>query len=395
MDTETHNGEIERKRPRLLVIDDDRLMRKQLGRLLNGKGYEAIVAQDGAEAQEIFAQATFDLVLTDVNMPKVDGITVLKQIRERDPDLPVIMFTGSPSSASAIGALQLRATAYLTKPINPGRLVEEIAKALKLHDLALVRKQAHELVQASMPPPVVKTEPPHRFERALDGLYMVYQPIVAFSERRVFGYEALVRSSEPSLPHPAALFSAAEQLERWNDLGRRIRDKSVEPCDRLEPGMVLLLNLHARELLDETLYDRASALAACAPRVVLEITERAHLDAVPDAASRIQRLREIGFRIAIDDIGAGYAGLSSFTMLRPDIIKLDLSLVRDIDKDPVKRRLVTLLVQLCRDLQIEVVGECVETAAECTTLVELGCNLLQGYLFGRPAAPFVQPVLGG
>jgi EAL domain-containing protein (putative c-di-GMP-specific phosphodiesterase class I) len=389
MDPETVEGpEASRTRPRLLVIDDDQLMRKLLSRVLNGKGYETIVAQDGAHARELFNQHTFDLVLTDVHMPKVDGIAVLKQIRERDPDLPVILFTASPSAETAIGALQLRATAYLTKPIDPARLTEEVEKALKMHELARVRKRAHEVVQGGPQPDTGKTEASQGFDRALAGLFMVYQPIVRWSTRSVFGYEALVRSSEPSLPHPGALFDAAQQLDRWDDIGRLIRKKSVQPLADAEPEQSLFLNLHARELLDETLYDRSSSLAANARRVVLEITERAHLDTVPNVESRIARLRAMGFRIAIDDIGAGYSGLNSFTMLRPDLVKLDMALVRDIDSDPVKRRLASLLVQLCDDLGISVIGEGVETARERQTLVDLGCDLLQGYLFGRPAAPF-------
>lgn len=396
MEPERAGGpEATRTRPRLLVIDDDQLMRKLLSRVLTSKGYETIVAQDGAHARELFSQQTFDLVLTDVHMPKVDGIAVLKQIREHDPDLPVILFTASPSAETAIGALQLRATAYLTKPIDPARLIEEVEKALKMHELARVRKQAHELVQGGSPQKPGQSEANHQFDRALAGLFMVYQPIVRFSTRTVFGYEALVRSSEPSLPHPGALFDAAEKLDRWADLGRRIRTKSVEPLPKLAPEQSLFLNLHARELLDETLYDRSSSLAANAPRVVLEITERAHLDTVPDVESRIERLRAIGFRIAIDDIGAGYSGLNSFTMLRPDLVKLDMVLVRDIDSDPVKRRLASLLVQLCDDLKIGVIGEGVETVKERQTLIDLGCGLLQGYLFGRPAAPFSTPNFEG
>jgi EAL domain-containing protein (putative c-di-GMP-specific phosphodiesterase class I) len=160
---------------------------------------------------------------------------------------------------------------------------------------------------------------------------------------------------------------------------------------QVDPDVSLFVNLHARELLDDTLYDRSSALSVISSRVVLEITERAHLDSVPDVETRINRLRAMGFRIAIDDIGAGYSGLNSFTMLRPDLVKLDMALVRDIDKDPVKRRLAGLLIQLCDDLKIAVVGEGVETCAERDTLIELGCDLLQGYLFGRPAPPFLVP----
>jgi EAL domain-containing protein (putative c-di-GMP-specific phosphodiesterase class I) len=165
----------------------------------------------------------------------------------------------------------------------------------------------------------------------------------------------------------------------------------MRPLAQAEPHVLLFVNVHARELLDDTLYDRASALAESAARVVLEITERAHLETVPDVESRISRLRALGFRIAIDDIGAGYSGLNSFTMLHPDLIKLDMALVRGIDRDPVKRRLAGLLIQLCKDLGISVVGEGVETGAERDALLQLGCDLLQGFLFGRPEAPFLLP----
>ncbi len=380
------------RRARLLVIDDDVLMRKLLNRVLTNKGYEVLLAQDGAHAKELLDQGEFDLVLTDVHMPKLDGIGVLKLVRERDPDFPVILFTASPSAETAIGALQLSATAYLTKPIDPARLTEEVEKALKMNELAHVRKEAHAVIQAATLERNARAEVGDQFERALAGLFMAYQPIVSWSAKRAFGYEALVRSKEPSLPHPGALFDAAEKLQRWDDLGRLIRRKCVEPWNDADPALSLFVNLHARELLDDTLYERSSGLAEMSSRVVLEITERAHLDSVQDVETRINRLRAMGFRIAIDDIGAGYSGLNSFTMLRPDLVKLDMALVRDIDKDPVKRRLAGLLIQLCEDLGIGVVGEGVETATERDTLIELGCDLFQGYLFGRPSPPFTIPV---
>jgi EAL domain-containing protein (putative c-di-GMP-specific phosphodiesterase class I) len=384
-----------RVRPRLLVIDDDQLMRKLLARVLTAKGYDITLAHNGAQAKELLAaQGAFDLILTDVHMPQVDGIGVLKLVRETDSDFPVILFTASPSAETAIGALQLHATAYLTKPIDPSKLTDEIDKALKLHELARVRKEAHDVVRFAASADDARREITSRFDRAVASLYMLYQPIVCWSERRVFGYEALVRSGEASLPHPGALFDAAEQLMRWDDLCRNIRSRCAGPLQAAEPECLLFVNVHARELLDDTLYDRSSALAGAASRIVLEITERAHLETVPDVESRINRLRALGFRIAIDDIGAGYSGLNSFTMLHPDLIKLDMALVRDIDSDPVKRRLAGLLVQLCKDLGIGVVGEGVETGAEKDTLLELGCDLLQGFLFGHPAAPFLMPSWG-
>lgn len=380
-----------RTRPRLLVIDDDQLMRKLLARVLTAKGYDTTVAHNGAQAKELLVQGGFDLILTDVHMPQVDGIGVLKMVRETDPDFPVILFTASPSAETAIGALQLHATAYLTKPIDPARLTDEIDKALKMHELARVRKEAHDVVRMAARQDDARAEVTQKFDRALAGLYMLYQPIVSWSDRRVFGYEALVRSSEASLSEPGPLFEAAEALMRWDDLCRRIRATCMLPLAHAEPHTLLFVNVHARELLDDTLYDRSSPLAEAAARVVLEITERAHLETVPDVENRISRLRALGFRIAIDDIGAGYSGLNSFTMLHPDLIKLDMALVRGIDRDPVKRRLAGLLIQLCKDLGIAVVGEGVETAAERDALLALGCDLLQGFLFGRPEAPFLLP----
>jgi EAL domain-containing protein (putative c-di-GMP-specific phosphodiesterase class I) len=127
---------------------------------------------------------------------------------------------------------------------------------------------------------------------------------------------------------------------------------------------------------------------------VLEITERASFDDVKDVRSRIDRLRKLGYRIAIDDLGAGYAGLSSFTELEPHIAKLDMSLVRGIDTNERKQSIVGSMQKLCTDIGIIVVSEGVETPAERDMLVSLGCDLIQGYLFAKPARGFCEPVWG-
>jgi EAL domain-containing protein (putative c-di-GMP-specific phosphodiesterase class I) len=201
-----------------------------------------------------------------------------------------------------------------------------------------------------------------------------------------------VRSNEKSLPHPGALFEAAERLDRTSDLGAEIRACAGTPWLGLAQNYQLFVNLHAQDLLDETLYEENAPLAPFASSVVLELTERAALDDISDIGSRITRLRSLGYRIAVDDIGAGYSGLNSLATVQPDFVKLDISLVRGLDKDVVRRRLVQLLTQLCNDLKISVVAEGVETTAERDALVDLGIDLLQGYLFARPAAPFVTPI---
>jgi EAL domain-containing protein (putative c-di-GMP-specific phosphodiesterase class I) len=157
---------------------------------------------------------------------------------------------------------------------------------------------------------------------------------------------------------------------------------------RVPSPALLFVNLHASDLNDETLISPSAPLTAIAPRVVLEITERASLESVSDARSRVAQLRELGFRIAIDDLGAGYAGLTSFAQLEPEFVKLDMSLVRDVHKHPVKQKLVRSMTTLCKDLGIIVVAEGIEVADERDTIIDLGCDLLQGYLFAKPGRAF-------
>jgi EAL domain-containing protein (putative c-di-GMP-specific phosphodiesterase class I) len=123
--------------------------------------------------------------------------------------------------------------------------------------------------------------------------------------------------------------------------------------------------------------------------VVLEITERTSLARISDVRECVARLRKLGFRIAVDDLGAGYAGLSSFSQLEPDVAKLDMSLVRGIDVSSRKASIVRSMLTVCqRELGTYVVCEGVETESERDTLTSLGADLLQGYLFAKPQRLF-------
>ena len=107
--------------------------------------------------------------------------------------------------------------------------------------------------------------------------------------------------------------------------------------------------------------------------------------------SRMAQLRAMGYRIAVDDLGAGYAGLTSFAQLEPEVVKVDMSLVRGIDGSPTKQKLLESIIGLCRDLKIQIIAEGIETEPERDTLVRLGGDLCQGYLFAHPGRPFPVP----
>jgi EAL domain-containing protein (putative c-di-GMP-specific phosphodiesterase class I) len=208
------------------------------------------------------------------------------------------------------------------------------------------------------------------------------------NERRVVAFEALVRTQEPSLPHGGAIMEMAEKLGRVRETERRIRRAVRGVVNRLPDDTMLLVNLHPSALDDPQLLEDAAALSASPGRVAFEITERARLKPEGPGWDAIRALRERGHRIAVDDLGAGYAGLTSLVTLQPDIVKLDMELIRNVDTSPTRSKLVSALIALARQLDVRVISEGVESIAECRHLMSLGCDWMQGYLFAKPGPPF-------
>jgi EAL domain-containing protein (putative c-di-GMP-specific phosphodiesterase class I) len=313
----------------------------------------------------------------------MSGLELLDAVRQRDLDVPVILTTGEPALDSAVRAVEFGAFRYLIKPVERKTLEESVQRAFRMHRMARLKRQALELAGVTSKALGDLSNLEGRFTSALQRLWMAYQPIVDWKERRVFGYEALLRSAEPSLPSPPEILDAAERLGRLRELGRAIRARVASEAEKAPGELKFFVNLHAVDLNDDDLFTD-SPLAKIAGRIVLEVTERVSLEVVKNLDQRIQKLRQLGFVIAIDDLGSGYAGLTSFASLNPGMAKLDMSLIRGIDGHPRKQSIVRSMCQLCDQLGILVVAEGVEKAAERDTLTSLGCNLLQGYLFARP-----------
>lgn len=372
-------------RGRVLLVEDDALLRRGMVRMLARQRFVVLEAGDGEQALKQLDEHQVDCVLSDISMPGMGGMELLKIVTGRDLDLPFVLVTGVPSLETAIEAVEYGAFHYLRKPFHPRELIDLVARAVQMRRLAQLKRQA--LALAGLPGGLTRDMRglDAAFERTLAGFGLACQPIVCAASGDVFGSEALLRSAEPSLPHPGAVLHAAERLDRVQELGRAIRGRAVAliRAEATPPG-ALFLNLHPRDLADDHLLDVGAPLTALASQVVLEITERASLDGVVDLRRRVERLRELGFRIAVDDLGAGYAGLASFVALQPDIVKIDMSLIHGVDRDPTRQKLVRSMSSVCREMGILVVAEGIETQAEHEVLLELGCDLLQGYLFGRP-----------
>lgn len=313
-------------------------------------------------------------------MPRMSGLAMAASLKKADDQLPVVFMTGAPQLADAMKAVELGAFRYLTKPVDPAIARQVAADAIHWGRLARLSVGSEALSE--------RAALDEAFGRATSSLWMAYQPIFAPRTRALFGYEALLRSNEPALPSPPAVIEAAEKLGHLHALGRQLRDMVADQLRRAQPlAHTFFVNLHASDLVDPLLYEPESPLAAFARSVVLEITERASIEGLSEVESRIARLRQMGYRIAIDDLGAGYAGLSYFARIGPDVVKIDMSLTRGIDADPLRQRLVGSLCSLSRELHMTVVAEGIETEAELAVVTDLGVDLVQGYLLGRPA-PF-------
>jgi EAL domain-containing protein (putative c-di-GMP-specific phosphodiesterase class I) len=341
-------------------------------------------AANGLEASLVFHQEAIDLVVSDIGMPGMNGVEFLKSLRVKDLDVPVILMTGNPQIDSASNAVELGAFRYLTKPVDATELGRVALKAIRLHRLARVKRQA--LAELGLMDRQLGDLAglDASFNRCLSSLWMAYQPIVLWSAQRVFAYEALLRSPEPTLPCPKSVLDAADRLNRVHDLGRVIRAAVADDIGGFPEPTQVFVNLHPLDLLDDELVGGTCPLTAHSRRVVLEITERAPLEGMHDIRKRISALRGLGYRIALDDLGAGYAGLTSFAHLEPDVVKIDRSLVQDIGSDRTKQKLLGSLAELCGQLDMSVICEGIETREERDTLLTLRCDLLQGYLFARP-----------
>jgi EAL domain-containing protein (putative c-di-GMP-specific phosphodiesterase class I)/ActR/RegA family two-component response regulator len=371
---------------RLLLVEDNAELLRLTAELLESAGFEVHTAANGRVALDRLSAAQFDVVISDISMPDLGGMALLQHVRERDVDLPVILLTGDPALPTALQALEYGAFRYLVKPVSVEVLEDAVLRAARLHSLARLKRQALQLLGDDLGDPETLNA---RLAEGMRTLWMAFQPIVLSEGGGLYAYEAFVRCREASLAAPYSFFSAAERLGRLADLGRAVRGAAAARMPELPDDALMFINVHPRELDDEQLYAPDSPLAPFAGRVVLEITERAPLDGVRDLTERMQRLRDLGFRLAVDDLGAGYAGLATFSQLQPEIVKLDMSLVRCVDENPTKLAVIRSMLQLCGDLGILVVAEGVESPAERDVLVAAACPLLQGYLFGRPQPGFL------
>lgn len=238
---------------------------------------------------------------------------------------------------------------------------------------------------------------------AQSGLHSLFQPIVCLSERRILGYEALSRGPSNSPLHsPINLFAVARQAGRLTELEVACRESACRRFSQQNLEGKLFLNVSPESLLEPQYQSGRTLkmlheLGVPPSRVVIELTEQTPTDDFQLLFNALHHYRDMGFSIALDDLGAGYSSLRLWSELRPDYVKIDRHFIDGIHLDAVKREFVGSILQIARASRAQVIAEGIELAEELKVLTEMGVDLVQGYLLGRPqeqAARDVQGMLG-
>ncbi len=213
-----------------------------------------------------------------------------------------------------------------------------------------------------------------------------YQPIVEVSTRSIFAHEALVRGPEGQ--------GAATILSKVNDNNRyqfdqACRVKAVAGAAELGMQERLSINflpnaVYRPEVCIRTTFAAAKTHGFPCERIIFEVTEGERVQDRPHLVSIFRAYREFGFLTAIDDFGAGYAGLNLLAEYQPDIVKIDMDLVRNVDHSTAKQAIILGINRICHDLGVRVLAEGIETRDERDFLLSAGIDLMQGYWFSKP-----------
>lgn len=219
-----------------------------------------------------------------------------------------------------------------------------------------------------------------------------FQGIVSLAEEKLFGYEATIRGPEGGPLHaPCDLFLAAQGAGRLVELDLRCREAAIREYARLRLPGRLFLNVTATTLLQPDFspghtLQYLDRFGLRPEEIVIELTEQYPIDDFAIVGRAVAHYRNYGFAVAIDDLGAGFAGLRLWEELRPEFVKIDIHFIRGIDEDPIKLQFVRSMQAIASVLGCRLIAEGVETRGELLAVSRLGIDYAQGYYFQRPQA---------
>jgi len=365
------------KEKQILLVDDDENFLRLITILLQSHDYEVSEAHTGEEALKK-ANHKPDLIILDRQLPDGDGLEICRKIREDTKlrSIPIIILSARDRSDDKVEGLYIGADDYVTKPFNNEELIARIETVLR-------RNFFFEQAQGE------KNKVIAELKRILDHELVTpfYQPIFSLKDSKIIGFEILTRPpADSSLSNPEFLFKAAIAFGMYFELEMLAWNKAISRWRMSGRKEKLFLNcnpyLIENEQFDQSVIKRHGIHPSS---IVLEITERKAIHDYNLFFQRIQEVRELGLLLAIDDVGSGYASLDTIAQVKPDVVKIDIALVKNIDSDPLKQNIVIAIRDFAQRSDIMTIAEGVERKEELEKLKEFGIDCAQGYFLGKPS----------
>ncbi|HYF05116.1 MAG TPA: EAL domain-containing protein [Patescibacteria group bacterium] len=369
----------------VLVVDDNADMRAYLRRVLKAAGYSVATAHDGRLALQKIERVEFDLIITDVMMPHVDGFSLLAQLRSnpRTRSMPVIMISARAGNEAAVEGIEKGADDYVIKPFTVRDLLARVKTHLRLTQLRYQEGGANSKTAEFVAD----------LRRGIEQgeMLLYFQPIVTLATNQIVAVEALVRWQHPDgMRYPNDFIPLAEesgliiplgewviaeacrQQRRWRELGLNAR-VSVNVC--------------ARQLASDTFVQEVQKIIQKNDALEFEITESALMQNLDLIEARLRELKALGVTLSLDDFGQGYSSLNYVLRLPLDNLKIDRAFVHDCLAHETSANIVKAICYLGTSLKLGLIAEGVEQAEQVEFLKQAGCEFMQGYYI-LPPKPF-------
>jgi EAL domain-containing protein (putative c-di-GMP-specific phosphodiesterase class I)/DNA-binding NarL/FixJ family response regulator len=373
----------------VLIVDDNDSNIALLRALIHEEGLTRVYTEtDSRKVRDRLREHRPDLVLLDLHMPHVDGLQVLAQIKAHAAGdyLPVLVLTADTTTGARDQALSHGAHDFLTKPFDAVETTLRIANLLGTRELHANLRRAGVVPAPSSPQPAADPEQTRRrIKDVLDGnrVTPVYQPIVDLDTRKPVGYEGLSRFYDPRHGGPDRWFDDAFTVGLGVELEWSAAQTLLPFLDQIPDDAFLAINMSPATVLH--VMDKELCPPEACPNIVIELTERVPIQDYAAVRGALEEMRSQGARLAADDRGSGFAGFRHLVSLAPDIIKLDIGLLREFHFKSGQLAITNALVTFAEDVGAQVIAEGVEEAAELELLRELGVGWGQGYHLGMPS----------
>ncbi len=364
---------------RILIADEEPTVASLLALFLTARGFHVdIIALKDLSSKTIL-ELKADVVVVGINPQASDGFQVCRSIRQ-DPQtraIPLIITTEQQPDIENL-KLYYEVDDYLLKPFHPQDLIERINHVVQFKASIVTSQEDTDLEIA------------RELGRIISGRHLepFFQPIYLVNPMRLFGLEVLSRpQSTGLLSNPDELFAQALRHGVYHDLEMVGWSKAISVLHDYKYGGHLFLNCNPQLIEDEKFESTAALFTQqIVGNVYLEITERSSITQHEAFFKRLASAKAAGFKIAIDDVGAGYASLESIVNTRPDVVKIDRHIVSGIAQDTFKRSIIKLIVAFCHENAIVCVAEGVETRSDFDAVTSMGVDAVQGYYLYRPTS---------